>query len=120
MTREELQKHIAETCSIEPEHLWKRYPSYCVYRHPGTKRWFLLLCRVKPKSVGLKGDQELEIAVLHCGKAMVGELLSSPGFRPAYHMSKDSWITAILGDGADPEQLSWLLGISYDLAAGGE
>lgn len=48
---------------------------------------------------------------------LIGSLRSEPGFFPAYHMNKDSWITVSLDNKADADKLKMLLDMSYTATA---
>ena len=42
------------------------------------------------------GNLMLEVVDFKCDPILIGTLREEPGFFPAYHMSKDSWITVAL------------------------
>ena len=52
-----------------------------------------------------------------CAPILIGSLLTEKGFFPAYHMRKDSWITAALDGTVPEEQLKLLLDMSYRATA---
>ena len=54
---------------------------------------------------------------LKCDPLLIGTLRRKPGFFPAYHMSKTSWITAALDGTAGEEELRFLLERSWELTA---
>ncbi len=47
----------------------------------------------------------------------MGALRGKPGFRPAYHMNKDKWITILLDGSAEREDITGLLALSFELTA---
>ena len=51
---------------------------------------------VPKKKLGLQGEEMLEVVDFKCDPILIGTLREEPGFFPAYHMSKDNWITVAL------------------------
>ena len=114
---ERITKHLQDTYETEPEHLWTQYPTYSVFRHPLSKKWYALIMDVPRNRLGLEGDETVAGLDLKCSPLMVGSLLSEDGFLPAYHMSKNSWITILLDGSVPDEKIIPLLELSYDSAA---
>lgn len=53
---------IRDEYGVEPEFLWpERYPTYCIFRHGGNKKWFALIGRVEWKSLGRDGEELVDI-----------------------------------------------------------
>ena len=48
---------------------------------------------------------------------MIGSLLSTKGFLPAYHMNKNHWISIVLDNSVSDDQIIPLLELSYDCVA---
>ncbi len=115
MNRAEWETYILETYQAEGDFPWARYPDYEVFRHGSNQKWFALVMEIPREKLGLPGDGNLAVMNLKCGPALVGALRSETGFFPAYHMSKDSWITAALDGTVADDQLKALLDVSYDL-----
>ena len=59
----------------------------------------------------------IDIVNLKCDPVLIGSLQSEKGIFPAYHMSKDKWISVALDGGVDDEQIKMLLEMSYELTA---
>lgn len=115
MDRNAVIEYAREYMGAEPEYLWERYPTYCVLRHSGNKKWFALLADVQKKKLGLTDDGTVEILNVKCDGILLGSLLGRKGFLPAYHMSKSSWVTILLDGSADDEEIISLLNLSYEL-----
>ena len=67
--------------------------------------------------MGNSGDELLDVVNLKCDPLLIGSLRSEPGFFPAYHMNKDSWITVSLDNKANADKLKMLLDMSYTATA---
>ena len=115
--RERIAQYIQDRYAVEPEYLWTRYPNYAVFRQPASRKWFATIMDVARKSLDLDGDGTADVMDLKCGPVLVGSLLAQDGFRPAYHMSKSSWISALLDETLPDEDIYPLLELSYDSVA---
>lgn len=115
--RERITQYIQDRYGAEPEYLWARYPNYAVFRQPASRKWFATLMDVARKSLDLPGDGTADIMDLKCGPVLVGSLLAQDGFRPAYHMSKSSWISVLLDETLPDEEIYPLIELSYDSVA---
>lgn len=112
--RERVMRYIQDRYSVEPEHLWARYPNYAVYRQPASRKWFAAVMDVNRKSLDLEGEGTADVMDVKCGPVLVGSLLAQDGFLPAYHMSKSSWISVLLNETVPDEQIFPLIELSYD------
>lgn len=115
MNRAELTQYILETYGTEPDRPWARYPSYEVFRQRGSWKWFALAMDIPGAKLGLAGEGAVDIVNLKCDPRMTGTLRTEPGFFPAYHMNKETWITAVLDGSVPAEKLKALLELSYEL-----
>ena len=100
MKRSELESFIMETYNAEADYPWLKYPNYEVFRHCNNRKWFALIM------VNFK-----------CDPILIGTLREEPGFFPAYHMSKDSWITVALDGSVSDDKIKMLLDTSYEATA---
>lgn len=117
MQRERIELYIQDRFSAEGEHLWAQYPNYSVYRHPASKKWFGIIMDISRNRLGLDGEETVDVLDIKCSPLMIGSLLAEPGFLPAYHMNKDSWITILLDGTVPDERIYPLLELSYDAVA---
>lgn len=115
MNKIELQKYIAEVYNTEPDFPWESNPTFAVYRHRSNKKWFALVMDIPKSKLGLREEGDIDIVNLKCEPAMTGSLRLKNGFFPAYHMSKDKWISVALDGSVDDEQLMFLLDMSFEL-----
>ena len=115
MNISQLESYIIENYNVEPDFPWVKYPNYEVFRHSGSRKWFALIMEIRRGKLGLSDEGMLDILNLKCDPLLIGSLRSAPGFFPAYHMNKESWITLAL-DGSVPEdQIKALRDMSYEL-----
>ena len=117
MKRSELESFIMETYNAEADYPWLKYPNYEVFRHCNNRKWFALIMDVPKNKLGLQGEEVLEVVNFKCDPILIGTVREEPGFFPAYHMSKDSWITVALDGSVSDDKIKMLLDTSYEATA---
>jgi len=115
--RERITQYILDTYGTEAEYLWSDSPGNAVFRHPASKKWYAALMRVLPEKLGFTGEDALDVMDVKCSTIMIGSLLSTKGFLPAYHMNKNHWISILLDGSVPDEEIFPLLELSYDSVA---
>ena len=94
MERDELITYVQTHFDSQTDYPWKKYPHYCVLRHPTSNKWFGLIMNVSHRQLGLGNDDEREdILVVKAEPELVEMLKHQDGFLPAYHMNKEHWIS---------------------------
>lgn len=114
MDREEVVKYVDHKYHTQPEYLWKKYPTYAVLRHVENRKWYGLIMSVKKAQLGLAGDGSEEIMDVKLDPKEVEFRQGTPGFLPAYHMNKNSWLSIRLNL-VDSKQIHDLIDTSYQL-----
>ena len=117
MRRNELEAFIMETYNAEADYPWRKSPNHAVFRHCSNRKWFALIMDVPKNKLGLQGEGLLDVINLKCNPILIGSLREEPGFLPAYHMSKDNWITVALDGSAPDDKIKMLLDMSYQATA---
>ena len=115
MERKEPFEWAKEIYGAEPDYPWNDWN--CVLRHKNNKKWFALVIEVNAKKLGLQEDKTVDVLNIKCDPMMIGSLRMKEGFFPAYHMSKENWITAALDGSASDETLKTLLDMSHQATA---
>ena len=117
MTRQELIHYIFDTYSVEPDYPFPRDDVSCVFRHIDNRKWFGIAMVIPYRTLGISRKGNVDILNIKCSPVIIGSLRGKPGFRPAYHMNKDKWITVLLDGSAGQEELISLLDMSYSMTA---
>ena len=117
MKRNELEAFIMETYNAVADYPWRKSPNHEVFRHCSNRKWFALIMDVPKNKLGLQGEELLDVVNLKCDQILIGSLRGEHGFFPAYHMSKDNWITAALDGSAADDKIKMLLDMSYQATA---
>jgi len=117
MTRQELIDYIFDTYSVEPDYPFPRDDVSCVFRHIDNRKWFGIAMVVPCRTLGISRNGNVDILNIKCSPVIIGSLRGKPGFRPAYHMNKDKWITILLDGSAGQQEITALLEMSYTMTA---
>ena len=114
MNRSELEAFIIETYNADRDYPWLKYPNHEVFRHCSNQKWFALIMDLPKSKLGLQGVELLDVVNFKCDPLLIGSLREEPGFFPAYHMNKDSWITVALDGSVPDDKIKMLLDMSYE------
>ena len=117
MTRKELETHVFDEYSVEPDYPFPLDDITCVFRHIDNRKWFGIAMAVPYRTIRINRDGNVDILNVKCDPIMMGSLRGKPGFCPAYHMNKDKWITLLLDGSAPNEDISALLAMRYTMTA---
>ena len=93
-----------------PEHLWRRYPDYAIFRHEDNRKWFGLVMNIRRGSLGLQGEEAVDVLNVKLPDPLLADLLvRQPGYFRGYHISRGNWVSILL-DGTVPldEVCKWL------------
>ncbi|MBB5497533.1 MmcQ/YjbR family DNA-binding protein [Paraburkholderia sp. MM5384-R2] len=108
--------NVCWPCPAYPDRYpWEKFPSYAVFRHPGSEKWFCLPVRVSRSKLGPSGEEEVEIIDVKARAERVGALRKRPGFLPAYHMNKEHWVTAVLDGSVHEDEIFEVIDDSFAL-----
>lgn len=119
-TRHTLLAYAAQQYGVQGETLWDKYPGHVVLRRPDNRKWFALLMDLPCKTLGLPGPGRVDLLDLACRDALLRDLLEHrPGYRPAYHLSRSSWIGVLLDGSLPLNEVAALLDKSYATVANG-
>ena len=117
MNRDQFIQYVIDQYGVEGEYLWAKYPNYCVFRHLNNRKWFAAVMDIPRNKLGLESIEILDVVNVKCDPILIGSLRREPGFFPAYHMNKASWITVALDGSVPDEQIKMLPDMSYDATA---
>ena len=114
MTREEVIEYVKSKYDVEPEHLWKKFPNYIIFRNPETRKWFWLIGDVDNSKIQVGWDWRTDVLNLKSDPWMIEYLRTQWWYRPAYHMNKENRISLLLWPlSTKPDTIRTLIDISY-------
>lgn len=109
MTRQDVFEYLQAEYGLSPEYTFGD-DEIAVLRHPNSKKWFGVLMPVPRFRLGLDGDEAADVMCVHCPGFLAG---TAPGYIPAYHMNKKSWLGLVLADVESSDEVCLLLDDSY-------
>ena len=109
-----VEKYILDKYNDKPEFLWPKYPGYGVFRNKRTKKWYAIVTNID-KSKITSGTGEVEVINFKIDAKKVPLLIKQDNIYEAYHMNKKSWITIILDDSLNDEEIFKYLDMSYEI-----
>lgn len=115
MNRNDIFNYAKDYFGTEPEYLWASLPDAAVLRHSSNNKWYAVIMPVQGRKLGLDTEGFVDVINLKCDNLIIGSLRQTEGFFPAYHMNKEKWISALLGDKTDDELIKSLIQISFSL-----
>ena len=113
--RQDVIDYIKEKYNVEPEYLWPKYPDYCAFRNPETKKRFVCwIANIWKKFVNAWEEWTIDVIDVKSDPNMIEYLRTQPWLRPWYHMNKKHWLTILLWPMSPKEDLiKSLIDISY-------
>lgn len=115
MSREDLLEWVRQQYGTDPDYPWK--DENAVLRHQENHKWYGLVMKVGGDKLGMADQTAVNILNVKCDPILIGSLRTQPGFFPAYHMNKDSWVSILLSGPEQDETIKNLVSMSYKLTA---
>ena len=112
MTREEIFVYARDEYGIEPDYPFEE--DYAVLRHSDNNKWFALFTKLPASKLGISEEGSIEIMNVKCDEIIAASLHGTPGYFPAYHMSKSHWVTLAIERLPD-EEIKQMIDLSYTL-----
>ena len=107
--------YIYEQYGVKAEFPWKKYPEYMVIRHSNNRKWFAVIMNISKRKLGIESDEIADIINIKCNSLMIGSLIMEDGIFPAYHMNKSNWVSVLLDNSCNMENLKLMIDSSYIL-----
>ncbi len=105
-----IASYMEKEYKAKPEFVFKKFPDYAVFRNNG--KWFAIVMNIAGKKLGCE-ENEIEILDVRSDPQSIAALKGEKGFREAYHMNKDNWITILLNDSIADEIIFSMIDASY-------
>lgn len=107
--------YIFDTYKGQPEFLWPSIPTYGAYRLKGSKKWYAIIGSVPLYKVDSSSDsaESVEVINVKVDSAKIGEILSTKGYYPAFHMNKKCWVSIILDETLPDTEIQRRIADSY-------
>ena len=98
------------------EFLWEKVDDNAIIRRKDTNKWYVALLMVTKEKLGLEGEEKVEVLDLKLQSQKIEALIDNKTYFPAYHMNKKHWVTVLLSNNSNCEEIFRLIDTSYMLA----
>lgn len=112
---QEIIAYVRQKYGDELEFLWEKFDDNAIWRRKDNKKWYGAVLKVKRRTIGLDGEDKIEVLDLRATPDTVAKIDGRKYFS-AYHMNKKNWISICLDGSCDIQEIKNLLDISYNLA----
>ena len=107
-----ISKLIYDKYNISPEFLFDD-KSIGVFRNKDNLKWFGIIMNIKRSKLD-NGSGNVDVINIKLDPDEIVDLLHKKGFYKAYHMNKKSWISIVLDNTLDDNNIFELICKSYD------
>lgn len=118
MTLAEIENYVLSHCEADTDHSFERDPTVTIFRRLDNKKWFAATKNVGCRSVDVEGNGRIDILNVCLEPRLVTSLRTREGFRPAWRMNRNRWVTILLDGTVADEEIRSYLDMSYNFVGG--
>lgn len=111
-----ISQYIFHQYDVKPDFAWNNDSQSAVFRHSHNKKWFALIMNINKNKL-TDEDKKIEIINLKLHTEDIEQLIQKEGCYLAYHMNKKHWITIILDDTLNDQDIIHYINLSYQLTS---
>lgn len=121
MTRDELESYITDHFAAKGGHPIAEDPTITIFMRSDNKKWFAATKNIGWRFLEAGRDGRVDILNLKLDPRVVSKLRRQEGFRPAWRMNQNNWVTVALdGSVADADIRTYLDMAFADTGASGK
>lgn len=109
MRLEDVHSYLLDRYGVEPVRAFKEDPGIFVFSRPDNAKWFCATKNIRCRSVDVPGDGRIDILNVRLDPREVASLRTREGFRPAWHMNQNRWVTVLLDGTVDDDEVRALI-----------
>lgn len=113
MTLNDVHKYLRLKYQANAEKAFKEDPGILVFARPDNGKWFAATKNIRCSSVDVAGDGRIDILNLRLDPRVVTSLRGHEGFRPAWHMNRNKWVTILLDGTVGDDEIRDLIDKAY-------
>ena len=117
MTLADVHDYIGIRYGVSPVKAFDEDPSIGVFARHDNGKWFVATKNIRCSSVGVEGDGRVDIINLRLNPRDVAALRTREGFRSAWHMNPNKWVTLLLDGTVADDEVRALIDASYEVMA---
>ena len=96
-----------------PNFMWEQFADYGVFKNADSNKWYAIIMNIDYSKLGEARNNPVEVINLKLDKDEIQKLLKQRGFYPAWHMNKKYWITIVLDDTLEDDNILKFVEESY-------
>lgn len=114
----EIIEYVRKRYHDELEFLWEKFDDNAIWRNKVNNKWYALILTVPENKIRGNSDKKIEIIDIMFQKEKIDDIVDGVKVYPGYHMNKKSWITVVLDESMDNDELFKLIDNAYNLSVG--
>ena len=119
--RDKVYEYAKKKYGTKPEYLWARYPDYAVLRHKDNQKWYGIIMNIQYDKIDRLKTGEVDVLNIKLDDVLMRDLLvEQEGYYVGYHISRGNWLSIVLDETVDIEDICNLLSVSYIVTASRE
>ena len=119
MTLAELESQIMKRFAATSGHPDKEDPTITVFSRADNKKWFAATKNIGRRFIDAGDEGRIDILNVKLAPREVAQLRERKGFKPAWHMNRNNWVTVLLDGSVPSSKIFELLTRAFELAGKG-
>ena len=116
--RERVFDFVRAEFSTKLETPWAKHPEFYVMKTANRQKWYGLMMRIPYQLLDPQQSGIVDVLNLKVPPLKIVDLIDYQTFYPAYHMNKKHWVSVVVDEKINLEQLQALIRQSYQLVEG--
>ena len=116
--RERVFDFVRAEFSTKLETPWAKHPEFYVMKTANRQKWYGLMMRIPYQLLDPQQTGIVDVLNLKAPPLKIVDLIDYQTFYPAYHMNKKHWVSVVVDEKINLEQLQALIRQSYQLVEG--
>lgn len=113
MTLAELEDYILSSFEATSDHSFEEDRTVTIYRRLDNNQRFAATKNVGCRSVNVERAGRIDILNVSVNPRLVAALREREGFRPAWRMNRNKWVTVLLDGTVSDDEIRTYLDMSY-------
>lgn len=97
---------------------WAKHPEFYLMKTANRQKWYGLMMRISYQLLDSQQPGIVDVLNLKAPPLQIVDLIDHQTFYPAYHMNKKHWVSVVVDEKINLEQLQALIRQSYQLVEG--
>ena len=113
MTLAEIEDYILSSFEATTDHSFEGDPTVTIFRRLDNNQRFAATKNIGCRSVNVERAGRIDILNVSVNPRLVATLREREGFRPAWRMNRNKWVTILLDGTVPDEEIRSYLDMSY-------